>query len=136
MTERHVHLLGTTVPQVTLEFKRQQTRCLPLTTHVGVATILFFFFFFSLPKLMLTDHQWGLVAFTWGQYHKKCSRYLPFIRVSRVLSQTSNKILSTSPLASMYNANPLYGVTTICHQVRWLRWVHPSLFHTATSLLI
>ena len=40
VVERHVHLLGTTVLQVTLEFKRQQTRCLPLTTHVGVATIL------------------------------------------------------------------------------------------------
>ena len=39
MTERHVHLLGTTVPQVTPEFKCQQTRCLPLTTRVGVATI-------------------------------------------------------------------------------------------------
>ena len=33
-------------------------------------------------------------------------------------------------------ANPVYGVVTICHQVRWLRWGHPSLFHTATSLLI
>ena len=32
--------------------------------------------------------------------------------------------------------NPVYGVVTICHQVRWLRWGHPSLFHTATSLLI
>ena len=32
-------------------------------------------------------------------------------------------------------ANPVYGVATICHQVRWLRWGHPSLFHTATSLL-
>ena len=31
---------------------------------------------------------------------------------------------------------PVYGVATICHQVRWLRWGHPSLFHTATSLLI
>ena len=37
-------------------------------------------------------------------------------------------------LASNY-ANPVYGVATICHQVRWLRWGHPSLFHTATSLL-
>ena len=36
-----------------------------------------------------------------------------------------------------YNyANPVYGVATICHQVLWLRWGHPSLFHTATSLLI
>ena len=33
-------------------------------------------------------------------------------------------------------ADPVYGVATICHQVRWLRWGHPSLFHTATSLLI
>ena len=33
-------------------------------------------------------------------------------------------------------ANPVYGVATICHQVRWLRWGHPSLFHTAITLLI
>ena len=33
-------------------------------------------------------------------------------------------------------ANPVYGVATTCRQVRWLRWGHPSLFHTATSLLI
>ena len=37
---------------------------------------------------------------------------------------------------SLNYANPVYGVATICHQVRWLRWGHPSLFHTATSLLI
>ena len=30
-------------------------------------------------------------------------------------------------------ANPVYGVPTICHQVRCLRRRHPSLFHTATS---
>ena len=30
-------------------------------------------------------------------------------------------------------ASPVYGVATICHQVCWLRWGHPSLFHTATS---
>ena len=33
-------------------------------------------------------------------------------------------------------ANRVYGVATICHQVRWLRWGHPSLFHIATSILI
>ena len=33
-------------------------------------------------------------------------------------------------------ANPVYGVATICHQVRWVRWGHPSLFHIATSLWI
>ena len=35
----------------------------------------------------------------------------------------------------MNYANPVYGVATICHQVRWLRWGHPNLFHTATSPL-
>ena len=33
-------------------------------------------------------------------------------------------------------ANPVYGVATICHQGRWLRWGHPSFFHIATSPLI
>ena len=33
-------------------------------------------------------------------------------------------------------ANPVYGVATICHQVCWLRWGHPSLFYIATPLLI
>ena len=29
-----------------------------------------------LPGSMLINHQWGLVAFTWGQFHGKCSRYV------------------------------------------------------------
>ena len=33
-------------------------------------------------------------------------------------------------------ANPVYGVATIWHQVRWLHWGHQSLFRIATSLLI
>ena len=33
-------------------------------------------------------------------------------------------------------ANPVYCVSTICHQVLCLRWGHPSLFHTATYLFI
>ena len=45
------------------------------------------------------------------------------------------RALVTNGCTSNY-ANPVYGVATICHQVRWLRWGHPSLFHTATSLLI
>ena len=45
-----------------------------------------------------------------------------------------NKPLS-SPLMVNY-ANPVYDVATIYHQVGCLRWGHPSLFHTATSLLI
>ena len=31
--------------------------------------------------------------------------------------------------------DPVYGVTTICHQVYCMRWGHPSLFHIAMSLL-
>ena len=27
-----------------------------------------------LPEPMLTDNQWGIVAFTWGQFHNKYSR--------------------------------------------------------------
>ena len=42
----------------------------------------------------------------------------------------------TSVLFHVNYASPVYGVATICHQVRWLRWGHPSLFHIATSLLI
>ena len=30
----------------------------------------------SLPQPMLTNHQWGLVALTWGQFHRKSFRYL------------------------------------------------------------
>ena len=43
--------------------------------------------------------------------------------------------LETLILGQNY-ANPAYGAATICHYVRWLRWGHPSLFHTATSILI
>ena len=39
-------------------------------------------------------------------------------------------------VAIMNYANPVYGVATVCHQVRCLRWGHPSPFHTATSRLI
>ena len=49
----------------------------------------------------------------------------------------SNDVPLTSKNLQVINyANPVYAVATICHQVRWLRWGHPSLFHTATSLLI
>ena len=47
---------------------------------------------------------------------------------------TISAILKHIPTSNY--ANPVYSVATICHQVRCLRWGHPSLFHTATSLLI
>ena len=29
-----------------------------------------------LPESMLTNHQWGVLAFTWGQFYRKCWGYL------------------------------------------------------------
>ena len=40
------------------------------------------------------------------------------------------------PKSLLNYANPVYGVAIICHQVRCLGWGHPSIFHTATSLII
>ena len=55
----------------------------------------------------------------------------------QAIIQTSTALLLTGPQEEYFNyANPVYGVATICHQVRWLRRGHPSLFHIATSLLI
>ena len=45
-------------------------------------------------------------------------------------------ILLAELMVKFNYTNPIYGVASICHQVRWLRWGHPILFHTATSLLI
>ena len=32
-----------------------------------------------LPEPVLTNHHWSLLAFTWGQFHRKCSRYISLI---------------------------------------------------------
>ena len=37
------------------------------------------------PGPILTDHQWGLVAFMWGQFHRKYSRFLFLIWVLKLL---------------------------------------------------
>ena len=54
------------------------------------------------PEPMLTDHQWGLRAFTWGQFHKKCSRYiyLSVTRVWKILTITSPRYQWVNFLAS------------------------------------
>ena len=38
-----------------------------------------------IPEPMLTYHQWDLLAFTWGKFHQKCSRYLSLIWVWKLL---------------------------------------------------
>ena len=68
------------------------------------------------PDPMLTYHQQSPV--TAAHWH----------------SSEGNFTRDTSPINNY--ANPVYGVATICHQVHWLCWGHPSLFHTPTSLLI
>ena len=37
-----------------------------------------------LSKLMLTNHKWGLLAFTWRQFHRKCSKLLSLIWLWRL----------------------------------------------------
>ena len=37
------------------------------------------------PEPMLIYHQWSLVAIIWGQFHRKCSRYLPLTWVWKLL---------------------------------------------------
>ena len=39
----------------------------------------------SLPEPMLTKYQWSCVALTWEQFHRKCSRYISFISVWKLL---------------------------------------------------
>ena len=52
-------------------------------------------------------------------------------------SYETNTIGYTSIFFYEHNyGNPVYGVAIICHQVRWLHWGHPSLFHAATFLLV
>ena len=34
-----------------------------------------------LPEPLLTYHKWKLLAFTWGQFYRKCSRYLSLTEV-------------------------------------------------------
>ena len=53
-----------------------------------------------LPELMLTDNQRGLVAFSWGQFHRKCPRYISLLWVWKLLIQHSSHI-SQGPLNAL-----------------------------------
>ena len=39
----------------------------------------------QIPGPILTNHQRGLVAFTWGQFHRKCSSYLSLTCIWKLL---------------------------------------------------
>ena len=51
-----------------------------------------------LPEPMLTEHQCGLVAFSWGWFHKKCSRYISGTGVNSIsISLLYQKSLTRGP---------------------------------------
>ena len=74
----------------------------------------------------------------WKNYnpHKKPISLLNVSICTQGMQRTWWPEAGTIIVTGPYYANPVYGVATICHQVRWLRWGHPSLFHADTSLLI
>ena len=55
-----------------------------------------------IPQPMLTNNHWGLVAFTWGQFHRKCSRHLFLLWVWKLLI----KIIVTFPGGQWVNLSP------------------------------
>ena len=44
---------------------------------------------------MMLNHQWGLVAFTWGQFNKKCLRYLSLIWFWKLYEWTARQQLKS-----------------------------------------
>ena len=79
------------------------------------------------PKKRPTFPQFTLMVKLWFCAKQAVRHYLDQWRhkVDRII------------MSNCFNyADPVYGVATICHQVRCLCWGHPSLFHTATSFLI
>ena len=104
-----------------------------------------------LPVPMLTYHQWGLEAFSWGQIHRKCSKYLLltcvwkisliFTYYSRIkaLQWRHNESWSTVCPGAEENIKaprqlPLWGGSTGC---RWIpftkgQWCG-TCFHLMTS---
>ena len=59
-----------------------------------------------LPEPMLTYHQSGLVAFTWRQFHTKCSIYLSLIRVWKLLIWgNSNRLCSDNEIEGLVKSD-------------------------------
>ena len=76
---------------------------------------------------------------SWGWWFETPSRpLLPHRNVSSVGISEIRRLNDRKHIEKKYSAynyaNPVYGVATICHQVRCLCWGHPILLHTATSL--
>ena len=56
-----------------------------------------------LPEPMLTYHQWGLMAFTWGQFYRKCSMHLSILDMSLKITYKLSMITIISPRSQWVN---------------------------------
>ena len=102
---------------------------------------------FSAKSYQQTSHSLPLTARLGGVYwiSKSGLCFAPVIVLVYVIPWYIAPHYDDTPLyffifiqpCMIYNlhANPVYCIASNCHQVRWLRWGHPSLFHRATSLL-
>ena len=69
--------------------------------HIGSGNGLLPYATKPLHEPLLNDHQWGLVPLIWGQFHRKCSRYLYLMWVwNQVITWTDvdQKMLTVSLL--------------------------------------
>ena len=73
-----------------------------------------------LSEPMLTCHQWGLVVFTWGLFHRKYFWFLPFIWVWKLLIQDYSHI--SQGLISYNVVEQLYMRIWIHDDV--IKWKH------------
>ena len=81
-----------------------------------------------LPEIMLNDIQWDLVAFTSGQFHRKCWRYLSWICVWKLLIY-DYCCISLGPMSwTIYNQLP----HLICY-VNHDKHIHQNILLTNTN---
>ena len=95
-------------------------------------------FCISLPIITSKRHRDVVFMYWWRHYCSMCSLGATDMTMwkSRKLYVYMMITLRDNMQCLVNYANPVYGVATICHQIRWLRWGHPTIFHTAGSLLI
>ena len=97
-----------------------------------------------LPGPMLTELKWGLVPFTWGQLTRKCSTYLCFIRVWKLIIQNCShichkqlswykEIKNKSRTYTMVYAKCGFSTATVYSISLAISWCHlpPLLFMSA-----
>ena len=72
---------------------------------------------------MMLNHQWGLVAFTWGQFNKKCLRYLSLIWFWKLYEWTARRQLK-SPQSLPGRSIHLILVTKRSWSWSWMTYCH------------